>query len=83
MGLMGVMGLMRQMGDLGNMGLIGSEIQKISSEKNKISSTLIKNSSEVNFFLLGVIFLRLDGFLWKWVFFPNNGVRRGSFLERF
>ena len=50
MGLMGVMGLMRQMGDLGNMGLIGSEIQKISSEKNKISSTLIKNNYELNLF---------------------------------
>ena len=55
------MGLMGVMVKMGNMGLIGSEIQKISSEKNKISSTLIKNSSEVNFFLLGVIFLLVSG----------------------
>ncbi len=35
-----------KMGDMGNMGLMGSKITKYSSEKNQISSTLFKISSE-------------------------------------
>ena len=31
-----------KMGSMGNLGLMGSEITKISSEQNKISSTLFK-----------------------------------------
>jgi len=38
------------MGILGGIGLIGSEITKFCSEKNKNISTLIKNSSEQKFF---------------------------------
>ena len=36
-----------KMGNLGNLGLMGSELQKFSSEQNKISSTLLRINSEI------------------------------------
>ena len=42
---------MGKMGIMGRMELMGSEIQKFSSEKNKISSILFKFISEQKFFI--------------------------------
>ncbi|MBR2202042.1 MAG: hypothetical protein IJ894_15150 [Bacteroidales bacterium] len=45
-----------KMGNLGYMGLMGADIPKISSEKNKNSSTLFKISSELKNFCSELIF---------------------------
>ena len=65
------MGLMGVMVKMGNMGLIGSEIQKISSEKNKISSTLFQNSSEIKNFS-SELFARFSGVLFCASKLPEN-----------
>ena len=47
---------MVEMGDLGGMGFISSEVSLFSSEQNKNISTLIENSSELNFFCSELFF---------------------------